>query len=214
GHLRPAPAGARPPRRGPPTGRVLRDHRDGEGPGDHHLLTAGEGPRPALGGGMAPIGVRRGPAREDPRHPGHPRRPLAAGTAPPGPDGNPGGDPAGGLEPPVGGGQPRPPGKSKELPGRGANPHEEEGGRRAISRVKLVTGPFSQRRLKTDRSIIRDLPEKIELSRVVNLTAEQAGLYEAIVDELMVQIDGAEENQRRTLVVTAITRLKQVCNHP
>src|SRR5699024_2028837 len=63
-------------------------------------------------------------------------------------------------------------------------------------------------------SIIRDLPAKIELSRGVKLTAEQAGLYEAIVDELIGPIAGAEESRRRTLVVCAITRLKQVCNHP
>ncbi|ATG56051.1 ATP-dependent helicase [Brachybacterium ginsengisoli] len=105
-------------------------------------------------------------------------------------------------------------GSAKSFQERVATPIEEDGDGGAISRLKLVTGPFIQRRLKTDRSIIKDLPEKIELSRVVNLTAEQAGLYEAIVDELMVQIDGADEKQRRTLVVSAITRLKQVCNHP
>ncbi|MDN5900279.1 MAG: DEAD/DEAH box helicase [Brachybacterium sp.] len=105
-------------------------------------------------------------------------------------------------------------GSAKSFQERVATPIEEEGDGTAISRLKLVTGPFILRRLKTDRSIIQDLPEKIELSRVVNLTAEQAGLYEAIVNELMVQIDGAEDAQRRTLVVSAITRLKQVCNHP
>ena len=105
-------------------------------------------------------------------------------------------------------------GSAKSFQERVGTPIEEEGDGAAISRLKLVTGPFIQRRLKTDRSIIADLPEKIELSRVVNLTAEQAGLYEAIVNELMAQIDGAEQNQRRTLVVSAITRLKQVCNHP
>ena len=97
---------------------------------------------------------------------------------------------------------------------RVATPIEEEGDEAALSRLKLVTSPFIQRRLKTDRSIIKDLPEKIELTRVVNLTPEQAGLYEAIVQDLMVQIDGAEEKTRRTMVVSAITRLKQVCNHP
>ncbi|WP_394216156.1 DEAD/DEAH box helicase [Brachybacterium vulturis] len=105
-------------------------------------------------------------------------------------------------------------GSAKSFQERVATPIEEEGDGAALSRLKLVTGPFIQRRLKTDRSIIADLPEKIELSRVVNLTAEQAGLYEAIVNELRVAIDGAEQNQRRTLVVSAITRLKQVCNHP
>jgi len=105
-------------------------------------------------------------------------------------------------------------GSAKSFQERIATPIEEEGDGGAISRLKLVTGPFIQRRLKTDRTIIKDLPEKIELSRVVNLSPEQAGLYEAIVDELMAQIDGADEKQRRTLVVSAITRLKQVCNHP
>ena len=95
-----------------------------------------------------------------------------------------------------------------------ATPIEEDGDASAISRLRFVTSPFILRRVKTDRSIIQDLPEKIELQRVVNLTPEQAGLYEAIVNELMVQLDGAEQNKRRTLVVSAITRLKQVCNHP
>lgn len=105
-------------------------------------------------------------------------------------------------------------GTAKSFQDRVATPIEDEGDGAAISRLKLVTSPFIQRRLKTDRSIIKDLPDKIELTRVVNLTPEQAGLYEAIVQDLMVQIDGAEEKNRRTLVVSAITRLKQVCNHP
>ncbi|MGP9538213.1 DEAD/DEAH box helicase [Brachybacterium sp. AOP43-C2-M15] len=105
-------------------------------------------------------------------------------------------------------------GGAKDFQDRVATPIEEEGDGGALSRLKLVTAPFIQRRLKTDRTIIEDLPEKIELNRVVNLTTEQAGLYEAIVQELMGQIDGADEKRRRTLVVSAITRLKQVCNHP
>ena len=95
-----------------------------------------------------------------------------------------------------------------------ATPIEQDGDPGALARLKLVTSPFILRRVKTDRTIIADLPEKTELRRIVNLTPEQAGLYEAIVDELMVQIDGADEKQRRTLVVSALTRLKQVCNHP
>ena len=75
-----------------------------------------------------------------------------------------------------------------------ATPIEEDGDASAISRLRFVTSPFILRRVKTDRSIIQDLPEKIELQRVVNLTPEQAGLYEAIVNELMVQLDGAEQN--------------------
>ncbi|MGP4977878.1 DEAD/DEAH box helicase [Brachybacterium tyrofermentans] len=105
-------------------------------------------------------------------------------------------------------------GSANSFRDRIATPIEEEGDSGALSRLKLVTSPFILRRVKTDRSIIKDLPEKSELTRVVNLTPEQAGLYQALVDELMAKIDGADEKTRRTLVVSTITRLKQVCNHP
>ncbi|GAA1488650.1 DEAD/DEAH box helicase [Brachybacterium sacelli] len=105
-------------------------------------------------------------------------------------------------------------GSASSFSDRIATPIEEEGDSSALSRLKLVTAPFILRRVKTDRAIIKDLPDKIELSRVVNLTPEQAGLYQALVDELMVQLDGADQTSRRTLVVSTITRLKQVCNHP
>ncbi|MFC7376111.1 DEAD/DEAH box helicase [Brachybacterium sp. GCM10030268] len=95
-----------------------------------------------------------------------------------------------------------------------AKPIEEEGDEAALRRLKFVTSPFIMRRVKTDRSIIKDLPDKSELTRVVNLTPEQAGLYQALVDELLDQLRDADEKTRRTLVVSTITRLKQVCNHP
>src|SRR5699024_5816600 len=68
-----------------------------------------------------------------------------------------------------------------------ATPIESEGDEAALHRLKFVTSPFILRRVKTDRAIIADLPEKTELTRVVNLTAEQAGLYQALVDELMAE---------------------------
>jgi hypothetical protein len=95
-----------------------------------------------------------------------------------------------------------------------AGPIEKDGDETALTRLRALTSPFVLRRVKTDPSIISDLPEKIDLVRTVNLTPEQAGLYEALVGELMAQIDGADQNQRRTLVVSTLTKLKQVCNHP
>ncbi|PWH06244.1 ATP-dependent helicase [Brachybacterium endophyticum] len=95
-----------------------------------------------------------------------------------------------------------------------ASPIEKDGDEAALARLRALTGPFVLRRVKTDPSIISDLPEKIDLVRTVNLTPEQAGLYEALVGEMMAQIDGADQNQRRTLVVSTLTKLKQVCNHP
>jgi SNF2 family DNA or RNA helicase len=80
---------------------------------------------------------------------------------------------------------------------------------------KLIT-PFVLRRLKTDKSIISDLPDKLEMKVWCNLTSEQATLYEAIVKEMLGQIENeADEGIRRKgLVLAALTRLKQVCNHP
>jgi SNF2 family DNA or RNA helicase len=77
-----------------------------------------------------------------------------------------------------------------------------------------VTGPFVLRRLKTDRSIITDLPDKIETVDHCPLTREQATLYRAVVDDLLNGADEAEGISRRGLVLAGLLRLKQVCNHP
>ncbi len=95
-----------------------------------------------------------------------------------------------------------------------ARPIESEGDPAAVSRLARLTSPFVLRRVKTDRSIIADLPAKTEITQRVNLTPEQAGLYEALVDEMLGQLGGADENQRRALVASTLTKLKQVCNHP
>lgn len=95
-----------------------------------------------------------------------------------------------------------------------ARPIESDGDPAAVSRLARLTSPFVLRRVKTDRSIIADLPAKTEITQRVNLTPEQAGLYEALVDEMLGQLGGADENQRRALVASTLTKLKQVCNHP
>src|SRR5690606_13394824 len=74
--------------------------------------------------------------------------------------------------------------------------------------------PFILRRLKSDRSIIRDLPEKQEMKVICSLTREQASLYQAALDETLRKIEGAEGIERRGLVLSLITALKQICNHP
>ena len=74
--------------------------------------------------------------------------------------------------------------------------------------------PFILRRLKTDRSIIDDLPEKQEQKVYCNLTKEQASLYQAVVNEVQKQIDGAEGIQRKGLILSTLMKLKQICNHP
>jgi SNF2 family DNA or RNA helicase len=72
------------------------------------------------------------------------------------------------------------------------------------------------RRLKTDATIIQDLPDKLEMKVYCNLTPEQTTLYEAVVKESLEQIDSADggDMRRRGRVLSALLRLKQVCNHP
>ncbi|MDX5310356.1 MAG: DEAD/DEAH box helicase, partial [Rhodococcus sp. (in: high G+C Gram-positive bacteria)] len=84
----------------------------------------------------------------------------------------------------------------------------------AAARLRALTSPFVLRRVKTDPSVISDLPEKFEQTVRANLTAEQAALYRAVVDEMMRQIRDKEGMARKGAVLAALTRLKQVCNHP
>jgi SNF2 family DNA or RNA helicase len=84
----------------------------------------------------------------------------------------------------------------------------------ASERLKRLTGPFILRRLKTDKSIITDLPEKMEMKVFCTLTKEQASLYEAVVGETMDSLDETEGIQRKGLVLATLLKLKQVCNHP
>ncbi len=84
----------------------------------------------------------------------------------------------------------------------------------AAERLKRVTGPFILRRLKTDRSVISDLPEKLEMKVFCSLTKEQASLYAAVLKETEETLESAEGIQRRGLVLGTLSKLKQVCNHP
>ncbi len=80
--------------------------------------------------------------------------------------------------------------------------------------LRKMIGPFVMRRVKTDRSIIQDLPDKIEQKVFCTLTKEQATLYQATVDGMLRAADESEGIQRKGIILSAITRLKQICNHP
>ena len=96
---------------------------------------------------------------------------------------------------------------------------ERERDPEAVRRLAAVTSPFILRRVKTDPSVVADLPAKTELTVRANLTVEQAALYRAVTDDLMaalgkVESDATHEGHRVRTVLAALTRLKQVCNHP
>jgi SNF2 family DNA or RNA helicase len=80
--------------------------------------------------------------------------------------------------------------------------------------LKKLVEPFILRRVKTDQSIIKDLPDKVEQKLYCNLTKEQASLYEAVVKDVEEQIKTVEGIQRKGLILATLTKLKQVCNHP
>jgi len=88
--------------------------------------------------------------------------------------------------------------------------HNEE----TIKQLKQLTAPFILRRVKTDPRVISDLPDKVETKVYCTLTEEQATLYEAVVQDVMKQIEEEEGMKRRGLVLSMMMQLKQICNHP
>ncbi|MEW1631449.1 DEAD/DEAH box helicase [Streptomyces sp. NPDC089173] len=84
----------------------------------------------------------------------------------------------------------------------------------AAERFAALVRPFLLRRRKSDPGIAPELPPKTETDRAVSLTAEQTGLYEAVVRETLAEISGADGFERRGLVMKLLTALKQICNHP
>ncbi|MGL5034022.1 MAG: DEAD/DEAH box helicase, partial [Microcystaceae cyanobacterium] len=80
--------------------------------------------------------------------------------------------------------------------------------------LKKLVEPFILRRLKTDKQIIKDLPDKLEQKQYCNLTKEQASLYEVVVKDVVKQLEDAEGIQRKGLMLSTLMKLKQICNHP
>jgi non-specific serine/threonine protein kinase len=80
--------------------------------------------------------------------------------------------------------------------------------------LRALTRPYILRRLKTDKRIIADLPEKTEVRAWCSLTKPQAALYQKAVSELAEALQEADGIQRKGLVLAFIMRFKQICNHP
>jgi SNF2 family DNA or RNA helicase len=97
---------------------------------------------------------------------------------------------------------------------RFAVPIERYGDTASLRTLRSLVQPFILRRLKTDRSIIQDLPEKQEMTVFCGLSAEQASLYQHLVEQSLVDIESADGIQRHGMILALLTKLKQVCNHP
>ncbi|NHC34787.1 DEAD/DEAH box helicase [Scytonema millei] len=97
---------------------------------------------------------------------------------------------------------------------RFAIPIEKYGDAASLKTLRSLVQPFILRRLKSDRSIIQDLPEKQEMTEFCGLSPEQAKLYEQLVETSLAEIDAADGIQRRGMILALLVKLKQLCNHP
>jgi SNF2 family DNA or RNA helicase len=97
---------------------------------------------------------------------------------------------------------------------RFGTPIERHGDEAAAARLRHITQPFILRRTKADKRLLPDLPDKIEQIAYAKLTREQATLYQQVVDQLLADAEQAKGMRRRGLVLAALMRLKQICNHP
>lgn len=97
---------------------------------------------------------------------------------------------------------------------RFAMPIEKYGDAASLQTLRSLVQPFILRRVKTDREIIQDLPEKQEMTVFCGLSAAQATLYQSVVDKSLAEIESAQGLQRRGMILALLVKLKQICNHP
>ncbi|MDX1653822.1 MAG: DEAD/DEAH box helicase [Candidatus Competibacteraceae bacterium] len=93
-------------------------------------------------------------------------------------------------------------------------PVQRDDDRSQARMLRRLVQPFILRRLKSDRTIIQELPDKLENRQYCHLTREQSSLYQAVVDEVEREIEQSEGMARRGLILATLMRLKQICNHP
>ncbi|MFI2856029.1 DEAD/DEAH box helicase [Paenibacillus sp. JSM ZJ436] len=89
-----------------------------------------------------------------------------------------------------------------------------EGQQERLRELHRLVSPFMLRRLKSDPDIQKDLPEKLELKSYCRLTEVQGALYQAVVDEMVGQLGASTGIARKGLVLSSLTKLKQICDHP
>ena len=105
-------------------------------------------------------------------------------------------------------------GKQAQFKSNFETPIQKNNDRIKAATLKKLVEPFILRRVKTDQSIIKDLPDKVEQKCYCNLTKEQASLYEVVVRDVEEQILLVDGMKRRGLILSTLMKLKQICNHP
>ena len=105
-------------------------------------------------------------------------------------------------------------GSATQFNDRYAKPIQRTGDVAATAALRTLTQPFILRRTKADKTLLPELPDKIEQVAWATLTKEQATMYQAVVDQLLADAQAESGMKRRGIVLAALTRLKQICNHP
>lgn len=105
-------------------------------------------------------------------------------------------------------------GSLREFTGKFAHTIERSSDPAALQAVQSLIRPFLLRRVKKDPAIQLDLPDKYESKTYVSLTAEQASLYENHIQEMFERLNRLSAMERRGLILSSLTKLKQLCNHP
>jgi len=82
------------------------------------------------------------------------------------------------------------------------------------AKLRKMIQPFILRRLKTDKSIIADLPDKLEMNAYTTLSKKQIALYKQLIEQISKKLEKAEGIERKGLVLASIMKFKQICNHP
>ncbi len=82
------------------------------------------------------------------------------------------------------------------------------------AKLKSMVAPFMLRRLKTDKRIIKDLPEKLETIDYAGMSKRQVVLYRKVVDDMEKRVMESDGIERCGIVLSTIVKLKQICNHP
>lgn len=95
-----------------------------------------------------------------------------------------------------------------------ATPIETHKDQQALEKMRRLTDPFILRRTKDDKSLVPDLPEKVEQIAWSKLTQEQAALYKAVLDDFLNEASKMDGIKRKGLILATLTKLKQICNHP
>jgi SNF2 family DNA or RNA helicase len=107
-------------------------------------------------------------------------------------------------------------GKRREFQNNYVIPIERFQDKDVIERLKLIIAPFILRRLKSDKKVIKDLPDKNEMKIIVDLTETQVILYKELVESTLKEISNVSSDirKKRGLILSLLVKLKQICNHP